>query len=265
MRAAALFVAVLGGAALVACPAEAHAPVKGLGDFYSGMLHPLRVPSHALTLVAVALLVGQGGADRFRLVGVAFLAGLALGLVLGGIGITPPGLETFLLALAGVAGLCVAAAWQPPQLIRAALAGLAALAIGIDSLPESLATRGSIVLVAGTVASVLFLPLLVAGATIEPRRRWQEIGVRVVASWTAAAALMVLALIWAGPKSLEYRASPAGTPPSTGPAAHRSGVQVDERRVAANAAQSQIPAEPGEPGRRHAVDLEVDRAAGEVE
>lgn len=53
--------------AATACPAAAHSPIKGVGTFYSGLLHPALVPAHLLALIAVGLLIGQNvPASRWR-------------------------------------------------------------------------------------------------------------------------------------------------------------------------------------------------------
>ena len=47
--------------------ALAHGPMPGVGSFYGGLLHPVMVPSHLITLVALGLLIGQRGLGAMRL------------------------------------------------------------------------------------------------------------------------------------------------------------------------------------------------------
>ena len=60
--------------------ALAHSAIPGIGFFYSGMLHPLRVAEHLLALLALALLLGQTGLQKSHFALGAFSAGLVLGL-----------------------------------------------------------------------------------------------------------------------------------------------------------------------------------------
>jgi hypothetical protein len=47
---------------------------------------------------------------------------------------------------------------------------------------------------AGQTAGALLILMFVADFPLDPRRHWQRVGVRVVGSWTAASAVLVLAL-----------------------------------------------------------------------
>ena len=75
LRGTIAIVALLMGSA----PALAHMPFQGIGGFYGGLLHPVLVPAHALSLVALGLLIGQQS-DR-RIVSIIFTLALAAGLI----------------------------------------------------------------------------------------------------------------------------------------------------------------------------------------
>ncbi len=56
MRRAALAAVIL---CLATAAAQAHTVIPGIGGFPGGLLHPLLVPAHALTLIALGLLAGS--------------------------------------------------------------------------------------------------------------------------------------------------------------------------------------------------------------
>src|SRR5690554_1493460 len=68
--------------------AWSHSPIAGIGQFYGGLLHPLMVPAHTLTLTVFALLIGQSGIRAMRLGYPPFMLCLAVGLVLAGFDIS---------------------------------------------------------------------------------------------------------------------------------------------------------------------------------
>lgn len=175
-------------------PAMAHGPVAGIGAFYSGLLHPLMVPAHLLALVMLGLLVGQAGMTAMRRGYAGFLPGLVLGLGLAVFdGYWP--LEHPLLLLSASAGLVVALQWRLPAAALYTLAGAGAgLMIGIDSGPDG-GTRGQrLGALLGTGLGAFACLLLVGDLAERTRRHWQRVLLRVLGSWGAAAALLVLAL-----------------------------------------------------------------------
>jgi len=217
--------------------AWAHSPVPGLGRFYSGMLHPVLAPAALIALVALGLLIGQRGLANARLPVLAFLVAVALGGVVGSqfglllgpelgpeAGTQSPGLnvDALLLGLGLLVAGCVLTAWQPPPAALMALAGSVGALAGLG-LSDMAVSEGRWVVLAGTWLGAAFLALGVAAVAELARQAWQRIGLRVVASWLAASAMLVLGLQWVGPlpKSGQAKASSvtAPTPVST-PAAN---------------------------------------------
>jgi hypothetical protein len=103
---------VLALASLIAAvePALAHAPIKGIGVFYNGVLHLLFVPSQMLPVTALGLLLGQHSPQLSRCGWFAFVAAFWFGLAAGylvGQGVP----QAIFLALALIAGLMVAFEW----------------------------------------------------------------------------------------------------------------------------------------------------------
>lgn len=173
----------------------AHSPMPGIGQFYGGLLHPVLVPSHLLALVALGLLVGQRGLAVMRLAYSSFALALLAGLVLAALWPTSPtGAETALLALAGCCGLAAGLRIPAPRLLLAAVAAATALVVGADSGVEGLNRQETFFAMFGAFAGACFIIIVVAGLAEMPQREWQRILVRVLGSWCAASAMIVLAL-----------------------------------------------------------------------
>lgn len=191
--------AVLAGIAVVAMtagPALAHPPPLGIGGFSGGLLHPLFVPAHAMALLGLGLLIGQQ-AGWGRVVLVCAAAGLAAGLIVMTRGAVPVLMNEALLGLAGVTGLLLAAAWPLPKAIGYALAVAAGLAVALDSPPEVLSISEANLMLAGTGLGAAMMLLLAALASSRLRGGWRRTGVRIVGSWIAASAILVLVLRFA--------------------------------------------------------------------
>ena len=183
----------------------AHSPVPGLGRFYSGMLHPVLAPAALIALVALGLLIGQRGLANARLPVLAFLLMVAVGGVVGsqlssqiGSLSAGPNVDTGLLGLGLLVAACVLTAWQPPPTALMSLAGSVGALAGLG-LSDMAVGAGRWVVLSGTWLGAAFLALGVAAVAELARQAWQQIGLRVVASWLAASALLVLGLQWVGP------------------------------------------------------------------
>lgn len=186
-----LLLPLLAGSPLAAF---AHGPVEGIGAFYGGLLHPLMVPVHLLSLVMLGLLAGQAGMRAMRHSHAGFLSGLLPGLGLAIVAWQQP-VETPLLLVTAVTGLIVALQWKLPLAGLYTLAGCAiGLMIGIDSGPDG-GTRGQrLAALLGTGLGAFACLLLTADLSERVRRHWQLVLLRILGSWGATAALLVLAL-----------------------------------------------------------------------
>lgn len=175
--------------------ALAHSPMPGVGSFYGGLLHPVMVPSHLITLVALGLLIGQRGLGAMRLTYPCFLVALTGGLIVAGWSPEAPGAaQTVLLALAGGCGLAVAFKLPAPRALLALVTVITAAVIGADSGITGLSRQETFGALLGAGAGACLLLLAVAGLAELPQREWQRIAVRVLGSWCAATAALVLAL-----------------------------------------------------------------------
>jgi urease accessory protein len=186
----------LAGGALLLLPgvALAHSPIPGIGGFYNGLLHPLLVPAHLLVLIGLGLWLGQQALPRIEAALIAFSLLLAVGLALAAFVAPGAGQTSLLLACALGVGLLVAAARPLPRYATAAVAGLIALLVGLDSAPDAAGTQATLIVLLGVGVGVHLLLLNIVALTSYAHQPWLKVGVRVLGSWSAASALLVLAL-----------------------------------------------------------------------
>jgi urease accessory protein len=176
--------------------AWAHSPFPGVGNFYAGMLHPLIVPAHLIALLAFGLWWGQRWPTGGRgLLGLAVVLpmGMAVGLVFGPT-LTGPQTETLVLAGGALGALAAAADRTPPAWAWPWAGAALGWALGLDSLPDGLSGRPLLLSLAGTWLAALLLPACLVVVSEAARQPWMKIALRVIASWLAAAAVLVLVL-----------------------------------------------------------------------
>ena len=167
------------------------------------MLHPFISPAHLLALLTLGLLFGQRGVVASRHAMGSLVGAMALGLWLSLRLAHWPEPDVALLALGTVFGLGVALALRWPAWLLPALAALVGLAVGIGSAPDGMAPAQRGAALIGTLIGASLCTACLAGAvhhlTHHRQRPWALIGVRVVASWLSASAILVLALALARP------------------------------------------------------------------
>ena len=166
-----------------------------MSAFVSGLLHPLVIPAHVLALLALGLLIGQQRAMLPPSVG--FATALAAGLTAITLAIGETAALDVLLAATALAGVLLALARPLPTLLSTALAAVTGIALGLDSPPEAISLAAAIATLVGTGLGACLVLLLVAAAAHCLTRWWQRIGMRIVGSWLAASAILVLALRFA--------------------------------------------------------------------
>lgn len=196
VRAGVRFGVAIGLAGLCA-HADAHAPFKGAGVLYSGLLHPLTSLDEILPIIAFALLAGQQlYAHRSEwMTGaflVAFVAGATCAWWMPGVQAVP----LLNLAASVMLGVLVLVAWSPPAAISYVLAVGFGMSLGYASglspadglpvLPFTLGLATGITLVVGYVSMAAFHAL-------SRQRGWLTVAVRVAGSWIAAVGILVLA------------------------------------------------------------------------
>jgi hydrogenase/urease accessory protein HupE len=168
--------------------------MSGLGQaFVEGLLNPVVVPAHALALVALGLFVGRQAGRGVTLL--IFAAALIGGLIALTFAIEPTAARFVLLADAAIVGVLVATAWEPPRPVSWLLAAIAGAAIALDSPPQALTIAEGNATLVGTAlgaCAALLAVSLVAGYASGP---WAQLGVRILGSWIAASAILVLAVL----------------------------------------------------------------------
>jgi urease accessory protein len=161
----------------------------------AGLLHPLLVPAHVLAIAALGLLIGQQGWGRGA--PMAYIIALLGGLGAISLAYVPARAEEGLLAATAIAGLLVALARPLPWMIGVLLAAAIGLSIALDSPPEAISLRDANLTLLGTgLGATLALVVLAQGAA-HLRPDWQRVAARIMGSWIAASAILVLALRFA--------------------------------------------------------------------
>ena len=175
--------------------AYAHSPIKGVGAFYNGVLHPYLVPAHLLVLVALGLLIGQRAPASSRYALPAFLVALVGSVALVMV-VTMPSMEILLLVIAFTGGTLVAVAATAGTLLPVGLASAAGLMLGLSSGPDGIPSDEAWLALSGTVIGASLAVVLTGGASawLSRFQTWPRIAVRVLGSWTAASAFLVLVL-----------------------------------------------------------------------
>ena len=174
-------------------PALAHLPIEGVGGFYGGLLHPILVPTHALSVVALGLFIGRQ--RQRRMASLVFAAALVAGLTAIALAVDVP-VVTVMLANTALLGVLVAAAWVPPQPLGWLLAAIAGATLALDSPPQAVTIAEANVMLVGTALGACLAVAVVDAIASYLTKAWQQIAVRVLASWIAASAILVLAMSW---------------------------------------------------------------------
>lgn len=110
-------------------PASAYAHVQQgeAAGFLTGFLHPISGLDHVLAMVAVGLWGAQLGAPAIWVLPVAFPLVMAMGGMLGLMGVPVPGIEYGIAASAMLLGAAVAFEVRPPIVMAAVLVGIFAV------------------------------------------------------------------------------------------------------------------------------------------
>jgi urease accessory protein len=191
MKRAALAAALL---LLATVPAPAHTVIPGIGGFSGGLLHPLLVPAHALTLIALGFLTGTYTARTQILLFVLFAAAAVAAFVLIAMAYSATQADMVVLCLGAATGLLLATNIALPVPATAAVVAAVSGAVTFDSVPPVTSVSETISSLTGTALSALALvaaAALISGALPDHVR---PIAIRIAGSWIAASAIMVLAL-----------------------------------------------------------------------
>jgi hydrogenase/urease accessory protein HupE len=175
-------------------PAQGHPVIEGVSGFHAGLLHPLFTPAHWLALLALGLLLSQQTGMHRRVLSIVFAAVLlaAIGAIAAAFVFTEG--SNVLLAAAVLAGALTALSRPLPLALTAALVAIVASAMQFDSVPQEISAQPTLLSLAGTAVAAWLTVILVAAMAAQVRREWVRIAVRILGSWIAASAMLVLAL-----------------------------------------------------------------------
>ena len=158
----------------------------------AGLLHPLLAPAHLMAVLALALLIGQQGWGWG--VAIVYVASVLAGLGAIASAYVPTRAAEGLLAFAAIAGLLVALGRPLPPFSGWLLGAAIGAAVALDSPPEAVSLRDANLTLAGTALGLTIAPMLLVQGASRLRLGWQRLGVRILGSWIAASAILVLAL-----------------------------------------------------------------------
>jgi hypothetical protein len=174
-------------------PALAHAPLLGIGGVAGGVLHAVLIPEHGMSLVALGLVMGRQDRSARRSGEFIFLAALFLGLIAVTLKVEQTLATDVLIAAIGILGLLIAAAWTPPFL-GWLLACIAGAALALDSVPEVASRSEEIRMLIGSGIGAALALAVVAEGSVRLDGNVPRIAMRVLGSWMAAIAMLVVAL-----------------------------------------------------------------------
>jgi len=172
----------------------AHPAFAGATGFYGGLLHPLFVPTHAIAVLSLGLLIGPQMPHGRWPVALAYAAGLGIGFAAMILAFAPRFSAEALLAITAIVGALVALARVLPWPVTCVLALAVGIALALDSSPGGISVREANVIIVGTFCGAVILLWAILVVVASFRREWQKLGMRILGSWIAASA--VLALVW---------------------------------------------------------------------
>jgi hypothetical protein len=188
-----LRIALIACLLLVTTPAMAHAPVMGIGGVLGGVLHALLIPEHGLSLVVLGLVLGRQDDAARRMALLIFTVALTGGLVATALKVETTLAVDVLLLGSGILGLLLAAAWAPP-IVAWCLSAIIGLAFALDSAPDATSPDETIRMLIGSGLGASVALAIVAEGSAFLRGNAPRIVMRVLGSWTAAIAILVLSL-----------------------------------------------------------------------
>jgi hydrogenase/urease accessory protein HupE len=174
--------------------AEAHMSFEGGDEIWSGMAHPALTPSHVILIICLALFLGQRLPfnNRMPMLVLSLTSAASLSFTL--LNIVPEPGAAVLLAVALVIASLVALERRGPPWVCGILCAAAAIAIGLDSGVEAGSRLLNVKVLAGTWISLnLLVAYLSFIASQAGRHPLAKTGVRVLAAWIIAIALLMLA------------------------------------------------------------------------
>jgi urease accessory protein len=177
---------------LSAQSASAHVGQEEALGALTGFLHPLSGWDHILAMVAVGLWGAQLGAPEIWLLPVAFPVVMAMGGMLGFLGIPVPGIEYGIAASAIILGAAVAFEVRPPLVIAALVVGAFAIFHGHAHGTELPPGQSALLYSIGFVIATGCLHAIGIGIGTAHRRPWGRNLLRVAGTAVAAGGIFFM-------------------------------------------------------------------------
>jgi len=176
---------------VLAQPALAHTG-SVTGGFVGGLAHPVFGPDHVAAMVAVGLWGAFLGTPAIYVLPIVFPLVMAMGGVLGIIGVPLPGVEIGIAVSAAVLGMMVALAARPPLWLAGVIVGVFAIFHGYAHGAELPAGADAVAYSTGFVIATGLLHL--CGIAFGLLARWPtgRLAVRATGGAIAIAGLMFL-------------------------------------------------------------------------
>ena len=171
-----------------------HAPVTGFGDFYAGMLHPITAMEHLVPLIALALLAGQQGKDVSRKAVIIVPVLMLMGGLAAQVTDLLPIITWINRASFILIGGLVAWAIRLPSGLSYFILAFFGFSHGYENMAGISGQVAFLVFTAGMMICGLILISVFSALTAGLSRNWQQIGIRVAGSWTAAIGLLIVGL-----------------------------------------------------------------------
>ena len=152
----------------------------------TGFAHPISGPDHVLAMVAVGLWGAQLGAPAIWVLPIAFPLVMALGGMLGFLGVPVPGIEYGIAASAILLGAAVAFEVRPPIVVAALLVGVFAIFHGHAHGTELPPGQSALLYSMGFVIATGCLHAIGIGIGTVHRRPWGQKLLRAAGTAVAA-------------------------------------------------------------------------------
>jgi urease accessory protein len=167
--------------------AWAHVEQGRAAGFLAGIRHPITGLDHVLAMISVGIWGAQLGAPAIWLLPVTFPVVMALGGMVGLLGVQLPGVEIGI-ALSGILlGLAVFAEWRPPLWAAAAIVGCFAVFHGHAHGTELPAGASGLTYSIGFVMTTGTLHAVGIGIGVIHRWSWGRVVLRAAGALVAAA------------------------------------------------------------------------------
>ena len=171
---------------------HAHVQTGEASGFLTGVGHPVSGLDHVVAMIAVGLWGAQLGAPALWLLPVTFPMMMALGGLVGLLGVPLPGLEVGIAASAVVLGLVVMFALRPPLAVAVALVAVFAIFHGHAHGTELPPGQSALLYSIGFVVATGCLHGVGIAIGVIHRWRWGQTLLRAVGAVVAVAGIVFM-------------------------------------------------------------------------